>query len=84
MLKTIKNEKNRVENHIEKLEKIKKELDVSDYTFNQHKPITYHSNTPSKSARRHTIKLNTSGSTLFGKTENVKRQLSIIDGEDRK
>ncbi|CAD8166601.1 unnamed protein product [Paramecium octaurelia] len=84
LLETIKNEKNRVENHIEKLEKIKKELDLSDYVFTQHKPNTYHSNTPSKSARKHTHKLNTSGSTVFGKTENVKRQLSIIDCEDRK
>ncbi|CAK71227.1 unnamed protein product (macronuclear) [Paramecium tetraurelia] len=85
LLKTIKNEKNRVENHIEKLEKIKKELDLSDYVFTQHKPNTYHSNTPGKSARKqHTLKLNTSGSTVFGKTENVKRQQSIIDCEDRK
>lgn len=84
MLKTIKNEKNRVENHIEKLEKIKKELDLSDYLINQHKQTSYYSNTPSKSARRPTIKLNTSGSTSFGKTENIKMQLSIIDCEDRK
>lgn len=37
MLITLKNEKNRVENHIEKLEKIKKELDISDCSINQHK-----------------------------------------------
>ncbi|CAD8075814.1 unnamed protein product [Paramecium sonneborni] len=84
MLKIIKNEKNRVENHIEKLEKIKKELDFQDNPTNNHKPISYQSNTPSKSARRYTVKLNTSGSSLFGKTENVKRQLLIIDDEDRK
>ncbi|CAD8146508.1 unnamed protein product [Paramecium octaurelia] len=84
LLTTIKNEKNRVENHIEKLEKIKKELDLSDSIINQHKQAAYHSNTPIKLARRPTVKLNTSGSTSFGKTENVKMHLSIIDCEDRK